>query len=181
MIAKFSIIAAVCGTCLAADSQIGGPTLGFVYDQKVAAVRPILGIPGASFFGEPLASELKQAVISPSQAFAISISGDDDTVGILSLSAGTRTPLPGAHRAPTKIALSPRGTSAVLGNRGHVQVFSGLPATPSIAAEFDLSDSPYSLAVSDDGTSVPEGRNQLPIEPMNGTSASPPPAISART
>ena len=87
MIVRISLIAVIGGACLAAESQMEGPKLGFVYDQRAAAVRPILGIPGAALLGAPLASELQQAVVSPSQDFAIGVSGGESTVGILNFSS----------------------------------------------------------------------------------------------
>ena len=93
MIAKFSLFTVLMSSaCLAAESQIEGPRLGYVYDRQVAAVRPILGIPGSALFGQPLSSELREAVVSPSQDFAIGIFGDDSAVGILSLPARNCAP-----------------------------------------------------------------------------------------
>jgi hypothetical protein len=152
MIARFSLIAVMGGACLAAESQIEGPKLGFVYDRKAAAVRPILGIPGAALFGDPLPSDLREAVISPSQDFAIGVLGDDSAVGLLSFSDANLRMLQGAKAAPSRIVFSPNGTSAAIVNEAHVQLFTGLPANAAAGAEFDLNDLPAALAVSDDGT-----------------------------
>jgi hypothetical protein len=155
MIAKFSLIAVIAGgACLAAESQIEGPKLGFVYDRQAAAVRPILGIPGSALFGAPLQSQLRDAVVSPLQDFAIGVFGDDSTVGLLNLSEAKLHVLKGAKAAPTRIVLSPNGTSAAIVNGSHVQVFSGLPANAEAGVEFDLTADPSALAVSDDGVLV---------------------------
>jgi len=154
MIAKFPLIAAIGGICLAAESQIDGPKLGFVYDRNVAAMRPILGIPGAALFGDPVSSDLRDAVISPSQEFAIGVFGDDSSVGIFKFSTAKLRLMKGAKTAPTRITLSPNGTSAAIVTESHVQIFSGLPADAAAGLEFDLSAAPAALAVSDDGALV---------------------------
>ena len=151
MIAKFSLIAALGGACLAAESQIEGPKLGYMYDRQAAVVRPILGIPGSALFGEPLATELREAVVSPSQDFAIGVFGDDSAVGILNFAGEKLRLLKGAKPAPTRIVISPNGTSAAIVSGTHVQVFSGLPDNATADAEFDLAAQAAALAVSDDG------------------------------
>ena len=154
MIVRISLIALIGGACLAAESQMEGPKLGFIFDQRAAAVRPILGIPGASMFGTPLSSDLQQAVVSPSQDFAIGVSGGESTVGILNFSSAEVRPLQGANPAPTKIVFSPNGTSAALVHGASVRVFSGLPVNASAGAEYALTAEPVALAVSDDATLV---------------------------
>ena len=83
MIAKFSLLAVLAGACFAAESQIEGPKLGYMYDRQASLLRPILGIPGSALFGEPLSSDLREAVVSPSQDYAVGVFGDDSAVGIL--------------------------------------------------------------------------------------------------
>ena len=154
MIARFSLIAVLGGACLAAESQIEGPKLGYIYDRQAAVIRPILGIPGSALFGEPLSSELREALVSPSQDFAIGVFGDDSAVGILNFAGAKLRPLEGARPAPTRIVISPNGTSAAIVSGIHVQLFSGLPGNATAGAEFDLAAEAAALAVSDDGELV---------------------------
>ena len=151
MMIKFFMIAALCGFCSAAESQIAGPQLGYMYDRQSAVVRPILGIPGSALFGPPLASELRNAVVSPSQDFAIGIFGDDSTVGILNFASAKLSLLKGASPAPTRIVVSPNGTAAAIVTGTRVQLFFELPGNPTAGTEFDLPAEPAALAVSDDG------------------------------
>ena len=151
MIAKLTLIAALSGACFAAESQIEGPKLGYVYDRQAVAIRPILGIPGSALFGEPITSELRDAVVSPSQDFAIGVFGDDSAVGIFNFSGAKLRLLKGAKPAPARIAVSPNGTAAALVSGLHVQVFAGLPDNATASAEFDIAAQPAALAVSDDG------------------------------
>lgn len=153
MIAKISLLAVLAVACLSAESQIEGPRLGFVYDPQASAIRPILGIPGSALFGGPIASDLKDAIVSPSQEFAIGVSGDGSAVQILVFADAKLRPLPGAHAAPDQIVLSPNGAAAALVSGSHLQIFSGLPSD-NATAEFDLAAAPSALAISDDGAVV---------------------------
>src|SRR2546421_9030504 len=58
----------------AAPQFIGGPVLGFIPDAGGTAIRPVLGIPGASILGErlELTVDIRGALISPKQDYAIS-------------------------------------------------------------------------------------------------------------
>jgi len=154
MIAKFSLLAVLAGACFAAESQIEGPKLGYMYDREASLLRPILGIPGSALFGEPLSSDLREAVVSPSQDYAVGVFGDDSAVGILNLAGANLRPLKGAKPSPTRIVLSPNGASAAIVNGTHVQVFTEMPDNATAGAEFDLAGEGAALAVSDDGELV---------------------------
>ncbi|MEO8128160.1 MAG: hypothetical protein ABI822_13750 [Bryobacteraceae bacterium] len=151
MIARFSLIAALAGASFAAESQIEGPRLGYIYDQQASLLRPILGIPGSALFGEPLSSELREAVVSPSQDYALGVSGDDSAVAILDLAGARLRPLKGARPSPTKIVISPNGASAAVVSGTHVQVFTEMPGNATAGAEVDLVAEAAALAISDDG------------------------------
>jgi hypothetical protein len=97
---------------------------------------------------------LKDAVVSPSQNFAIGVTGDDAAVSIYSIREGTTRLLKGAYAAPDRIVLSPNGSAAAIRKGSHVQVFAGLPSDASPLTEFDVADAPGALAVSDDGSIV---------------------------
>ena len=152
MIAKFSLIALMNAcVCFAAESQIEGPKLGFIYDRQAAAVRPMLGIPGAALIGDRLPFEIRQAVVSASHDFVIGVFGDESTVGLLTFFDGKIRLLKGAKAGPSQIVLSPNGTSAAIVNGTHVQLFTGMPANAAAGIEFDLAGVPAAIAVSDDG------------------------------
>jgi len=154
MIAKFSLLAVLAGACFAAESQIEGPKLGYMYDRQASLLRPILGIPGSALFGEPLSSDLREAVVSPSQDYAVGVFGDDSAVGILNFAGAKLRPLKGAKPSPTRIIVSPNGSSAAVVAGTHVQVFTELPENATAGAEFDLAGEASALAVSDDGELV---------------------------
>jgi len=57
------------------SASVGGPVTGFIFDSQVAAIRPMLGIPGAAYIGSPVASQVGAASVSPdgSAAFAMQL------------------------------------------------------------------------------------------------------------
>jgi hypothetical protein len=141
---------------LMAQSGIGGPVSGIVYDREAARLRQILGIPGASVMGGPieLGYELKLAAVAPRQDAAIAVAADD-TLHLLRLNGGpaAERTLEGISVIPERVVFSPSGTAAALYRSGALQVISRLPDAPAVAAFFDLSayEAPGSLALSDDG------------------------------
>ena len=141
------------------STQLAGPGLGMIFDQVRGGLRPILGLPGAAIMGGvvELGSELTQSWISPRHEYALGRLKDDPGLVLLHLDRGALSaePLPGSIPGVTRIALSPAGASAILygGETRRVQLIRGLPSSPSVVAEVDLSQLPDSvgpLAVSDD-------------------------------
>ncbi|MGE5568091.1 MAG: hypothetical protein ACM3S5_03545 [Rhodospirillales bacterium] len=147
-------------------SQTGpvtGPVLGFVFDHSVGGVRPILGIPGASLFGEPvgLRIDTSRAAISNAGGYVL---GTEAETGRVMLYRELAPAAPGialeeAGPAPDRIVLSPTGSAAALlyAERQAIQVFAGLPASPQFRGEislFGLLGPLLAIAVADDGRSV---------------------------
>jgi hypothetical protein len=141
-------------------ASLGGPTLGFILDNPSNGIRPILGLPGASHFGELLGGGLmiRSFAASPRQGYILATTGED-RAPVLIREAGSelsiRTP-EGMAAGVDRLVLSPRGTAAALYYRdaNRVSVISGLPAQAAPAGEFDLSvlrGAPGPMAVSDDG------------------------------
>ncbi|MGE5568940.1 MAG: hypothetical protein ACM3S5_07890 [Rhodospirillales bacterium] len=134
---------------------IRGPMLGYVFDPGAAAIRPILGIPGAATLGAPLdlGEPILRAMISPRQDFALAVAASDSRVLAVSLPSGTAEGCQCAP-GPDRILFSPRGDAVALyysaGARLHV-----LPRAGTVrGGDFDLSLFPgelTALAVSDSG------------------------------
>jgi hypothetical protein len=51
--------------------RLAGPLSGFVFDSGAAGIRPILGLPGAAYAGEVIASGLQWASVAPGGAAAL--------------------------------------------------------------------------------------------------------------
>lgn len=56
---------AVAGGLTAQSGSLRGPLAGYVYDHAERAIRPIMGVPGASYLDQPVVSELDFASVSP--------------------------------------------------------------------------------------------------------------------
>ncbi len=138
--------------------QVGGPVIGFAFDSSVRALRPILGIPGASTLGDPLNAglDLSSAVVAPRQDSAIAFASDG-SLHLLRLGSGAAEVLCGACPATASTAVfSPSGTAVALYSAGRAQIVTGLPEAPSAGASFDIGGNRSRaqappMAVSDDG------------------------------
>ncbi|MBI1895889.1 MAG: hypothetical protein HYS04_05035 [Acidobacteria bacterium] len=139
---------------LHAQSSIEGPSLGYIYDAKAGAARPVRGLLGAAVIGEPLASDspLRKALVSPAHNYLLGVAGDDAAVALVLTNSGELRVLEAARPAPDRIALSPGGGAAALVYGEAVQIFTGLPEAPEVARELALAAAPAALAVSDDGS-----------------------------
>lgn len=144
--------------------QVGGPVIGFIYDSSVSALRPVLGIPGASTLGDPLHAgfALSSAVVAPRQDSAIAIAGDG-SLHLLGLGSGIVEIRCAACPSFADAAIySPSGSAVALYSAGRVQIVTGLPASPAAGAGFEVGstairgatrgrDLPPPMALSDDG------------------------------
>ncbi|MGC8792718.1 MAG: YncE family protein [Bryobacteraceae bacterium] len=53
--------------------QIEGPVSGFVFDESSQTLRPIVGLPGAAYLGDPVASGLLWASVAPGGPSALAL------------------------------------------------------------------------------------------------------------
>ena len=161
------------GLATAQQGQINGPISGYVFDKPARALRPVLGIPGASVLGDPVKFpfEVATVYVAPRQDAAIVVAADR-SVHVFKLNAGTAAEVAanGISAAPDGVAFSPSGTAAALYSAGRAQVITGLPDAPVPAGTVDSragqqgalsvrphphrSMAPEMFAVSDDGAIV---------------------------
>jgi hypothetical protein len=138
----------------AQDGNVSGPTTGFVFDGAAHRLRPLLGVPGASLMGDPVASDvdLASAAIAPGQDLAIASTGDGG-LHVFRLSNGSlrERSVEGVSVVPERVVYSPSGTAAALYAARKAQILTGLPDAPTVAGTLDLEATPSSLALSDDG------------------------------
>jgi hypothetical protein len=141
---------------LAAQTPVGGPSLGYVFDTPGQVLRPILGIPGASIFGDPVNSApLSVAGVSLRQNVAIVNDGAWKAIGLTTAASGA-TVLPDGL-AGALAAVSENGTAAAFYDAASsaLSVVTGI-ASPSMAANPVALDSLpgaiTAMAVSDDGS-----------------------------
>jgi hypothetical protein len=156
----------ICGiaTCIpAAHAQssggFGGYTLGFVFDTRMSALRPLSGIPGATVLGAPLDSggPIRKAYVAPRQNYAVALT--DSGAVVVQFVSGTDpavvTPLGIDSAAACIVSLSPNGAAAALysANEALIRIVTGLPGAPVLARSVPVgtvSGSIRLLAISND-------------------------------
>ncbi len=155
---KFLFLMAAGVLVLGAQTPLGGPSLGFIFDARGQALRPILGIPGASTFGDPMATSapLTSAAISLRQSVAIVNDGAWKAIGLTASSSAT-TVLPDGLPASGREAGSESGTAAVFydSDNNALTVVTGIGSSSMAANAVDLSALPGALsrfAAGDDGS-----------------------------
>lgn len=140
-------------------AKVGPPSLGFVYDSKLSAIRPMLGFPGAAVVGAPLDAgfTVARAAAAAQQRFVLAASADDNSIRLVRIQSGGLSVrvIDGALQLPDRMVLSPSARSAILyrGSPARFQVITGLPDEPVAAPEVAVDDlgAAVDLAVGDDG------------------------------
>jgi hypothetical protein len=154
-IVTFASLAAV----LDAQPQgtINGPVAGYVFDKAAHALRPVLGLPGASLLGSPIKWRYRvdQAYIAPQLDSAVGVT-PEGAFHLFRVRDGlvTETAVGGLALAgsPYTVAFSPSGNSVALYAGNRVQLITGLPDSPVVGGSIDLTATgvPSAIAVSDD-------------------------------
>src|SRR5262249_15894934 len=91
---------------------INGPMLGLTSDAGGSTIWPIIGIPGAAILATrlTLSTDIRRAVISPKQDYAIAVRWDDARAAVIDLTTnGAITSIPGVLAGNDAMALSPTG------------------------------------------------------------------------
>jgi hypothetical protein len=143
----------------AQTAPVGGPSLGFVFDAKQQALRPVLGIPGAALFGDPLSapSPVVSATLSLRQNAAVVNDGAWKAITLAPSGVTNTALLPDGLPASAKVAVSETGQAAAFYDPAGsaLTVVTGIAAS-SIAANGVAIDSlPGAItrfAIGDDGS-----------------------------
>jgi hypothetical protein len=175
------LLPCVCAAQEKSGSTLSGPSLGLMFDSSAAAIRPILGIPGAARLGNSLDAgfPLGKVAVAPGGDFALAVSKDDFHLAVIR-SSGTvvQSLAPAMGEAPDLISFSPRGRSAVLyyAASGRLLVLSGLRNQTAQSVKTDISSLPAApsvVAVSENGATlllaVPEGETASALYSMSIT------------
>lgn len=175
------LLSCVCAVQGQSGSTLNGPSLGLMFDSSSAAVRPILGIPGAARLGDSLSAgfTLGKAVVAPGGDFALAVSKDDFHLAVIrSSGAAVQSLAPAMGETPDLISFSPRGRSAVLyyAASGRLLVLSGLRGQTVQSVVTDASSLPAAptlVAVGENATTlllaVPEGDTASALYSMSVT------------
>jgi hypothetical protein len=140
----------------------GTPSVGYVFEPEAQALRPILGMPGATILGArvDLGMNVRRAWVSPRQNYVLAeVEGLPELI-LLDIQRGPQATRPlSTPRGADLVAVSPTGTAIAFyfRNANRLQVTSGLPDSPQESEPVDLAflgGGLSSLAVSDDGRAV---------------------------
>lgn len=130
---KHILLTGVLAAAAWAQDGIRGPVPGFVFDEQAKALRPMIGVPGASYLGGAIANDLENASVSPDGRLALAVRGGK--MGLLDLSGVELrwTELAAAGRV--RIAWSGNSTSAAVWNEdGRIDLWNGLKESARAAA-----------------------------------------------
>lgn len=134
------------------DAQVSAPLLGWLPED--AQIRPMRGLPGAAMLGAAVNTghRLTNITVSPQQNYVLA--GDAQSGEVLLIVPGGSVSTLAATAKPETIAVSPRGSAALLWypGSGNFEILSGLPSNPAVrTAASSLSGPVAAMAVSDDG------------------------------
>lgn len=151
------------GKAASQEGPIRGPMLGYIFDPTSLGVRPLPGIPGASYVGNilPIGFTPEFVEVSPSHDYALGVEAGTGDVFVIDL----RPAIPAAERLTIlnsgvgRIFHSPLGKAVAFYYRQpkQVEILTGLPDQPSRLGRIDLAGMPgvlTALAVSDDGQTL---------------------------
>lgn len=137
-------------------AAVGGPVSGFVFDQGTRALRPMLGMPGAAYLGEPVLAGVEAAGIAPNGTAALIV-----MEGRLYLATGLKSAEPltavveGAIEGADRFAWAPDGSYAAVysSKSDRAQILRDLATAPSAGEPSEFSALPgtvTALAVAGD-------------------------------
>lgn len=143
------------------QGTVNGPVAGYVFDKTAHALRPVLGLPGASLLGSPIRWRYRvdQAFVAPRLDSAVGVT-PEGAFRLFRMRDGIATEMAigglATAGSPYSIAFSPSGSSVALYGGNRVQVVSGLPDAPVVGGSVDLTAAgvPSAVAVSDDASTV---------------------------
>jgi len=123
-------------TLSAQSDNLRLPLSGLLVDAETRAIRPIVGLPGSAYAGPATLASLDFAALSPDGRSAL-VRRDGATALARGLEA-TAEILPLADAAPTLAAFSEDSAALALLSGSSLSLYTGLAATPQLAASFDL-------------------------------------------
>jgi hypothetical protein len=139
--------------CAAAEPEVTGPILGYIYDAPSKSIRRVNGIAGAATMGDTIEASLDIAAVSALGKTSISCS-EAAGVRVRALESSTPIALGGFAGCPDALVLSPMGTAALSRAGDSLLVTSGLPGAARNGAVLTAPESATTFAISDSGAVV---------------------------
>lgn len=163
-----------------AQDGIRGPMPGLVFDGHSKALRPMIGVPGASYLGGALAKDVENATVAPNGLMALA--GRDGKLALLDLTgAEARWVDLAAAAGKLRMAWSPDSSVAVVAHEdGRVEIWRNWKEQPQAAPVGNLDgvsilavdNRGMAAAVSGDGIyRLAEGSNPELLARVNDVSA----------
>jgi hypothetical protein len=152
-----------------------GPQLGYVWDPAVSSIRPILGVPGASQFGQPVTGPGMYMNGAASVRASLGLlQAADGSIDSITLPSGSSIPIAGATAAAgAAIVFSPSGQNAILFVPGgsSIVLLTALGTTPQVK-QLNAPASLLAAAVGDTGqVAVVSGGGPLAVTMLTGSGA----------
>lgn len=141
-------------SALLAQNPVEGPVTGWVWDSNRSAIRPVLGIPGASVLGEGVDAGVVFSNAVAARGYSIGIAAEGGQAYLVRANSQGRAELMQTIPAgASRIVLSPGGDSAAFlyEDPGKLVVVDGLPSIGSEPREYNLGGVPSALALADGG------------------------------
>ena len=156
-------------TLAAQETRLAGPVSGVLFDPQARALRPILGVMGASYLGDAVVAGLDYASVSPNGKFAVAIR-PDGVLLVRGLDEGRADQF--ALETPagvTHAAWSADSSAVALWNdAGHVEAWRDLATTARLALSADLGKI-VAVAVAADGSNLAAATEAGAIVLADGT------------
>lgn len=134
-----------------------GPRSGFLFDDRVGEIRPILGVPGAAYLGDAVLAGLAWASVAPNAAVALGVR-DDALYAVAGLDRlnPELQPIANATVLPDRAAWSAEGSVAVVyvSGSGWAQVIRDFASRPVASEPIFLGPDVTALAVDAQGRVV---------------------------
>jgi hypothetical protein len=134
-------------------TRVAGPVSGIVFDRNARALRPMLGVPGASYLGDALLANLDAAAVSPDGDLALaSLEGRPVLISGLKSLAPSATALD--VLAGDRFLWSSDGAWAAVCSRSGAQVLRDIRTNPAAGPAIDLPADATALALGNGGDLV---------------------------
>ncbi len=145
---RLCILAICAANLLAQVASLSGPISGRVFDRSSRSLRPIIGIPGASYLGDPLVDGLDWAAVAPDGSRALALrEGNLYSVRLLD-SSPAWTAIEGALASPERVAWSGDASVAALSSsESQLQFLRSLSEGPVAGPRIDLPGHVSALAL----------------------------------
>ncbi|MCU1260512.1 MAG: hypothetical protein JWO80_3397 [Bryobacterales bacterium] len=119
-------------------TAVSGPSVAYVFDAPTSSIRPLIGVAGSSFLGDPSLTGLQFAAVAPNGVAAIAAWGDRvEWITDLSNYPQSSSVIGGALASPDQILWDRKSSAVVVfssssGQLQFIQLAGGVPALQNV-------------------------------------------------